>query len=191
MIKLKGKVVNVSAGGNDDLSKDRQEQIEITFDGITGDHHAGPSRVAYSGEREAKGTVLRNDRQWSGISIEELNEISERLDLAEPLTASTVGANLCVTGIPDFSLLPRGTRIKFPSGAALTIEEYNPPCIDMGNEIALKHTTNAGEPVIARNWLKPAAGRRGVVGVIDVPGVIQVGDDITVEVFEPPLIRRY
>lgn len=191
MKKLKGRVVSVCAGGADDLSKQEQEQITVDFAGVVGDHHAGPSRAAYSGDREPKGARLRNDRQWSGVSVEELAEISERLDLREPISASTLGANLCFEGIPDFSLLPRGTRLKFASGAALTVEEYNPPCLDMGHKVAEKHATRSGDPLKPNQWLKPAAGRRGIVGVVDVPGVITAGDEVTVEVFETPVIRRF
>jgi hypothetical protein len=189
--RLTGKVIAVSTGGNEDLSKDEQDQIDVEFNGIKGDHHAGASRVAYSGDREPKGTVIRNDRQWSAVSLEELTEISQRLDLSKPLRANTVGANLCIEGIPDMSLLPRGSRLKFPSGTALTVEEYNPPCLDMGAEIARKHQTKSGAALSADQWLKPAAGRRGIVGVVDVPGTIFVGDVVTVEVFQQPRIHRY
>ena len=189
--KISGKVVAVSCGGRDDLSKAACAQIEVDFTGIVGDTHAGATRVAYAGEREPKGSVLRNDRQWSGVAIEELAEISRQLDLTEPLSASTLGANLCVEGIPDFSLLPRGSRLKFPSGAALVVEEYNPPCMDMGAQIARKHKTTSGRALTNGQWIKPAAGRRGVVGVVDVPGTIAVGDEVLVEVFEAPLIERY
>ena len=119
---MKATVTAVSSGGEDDLSKTVQEAIEVNFEGIVGDHHAGPSRKAYSGEREPKGTVLRNDRQWSAVSDEELAEMSERLDLDTPLAAHTLGANLCIRGVPELSRLPRGTRLKFPSGAALIVE---------------------------------------------------------------------
>ena len=191
MKRMEGRVVSVSAGGADDLSKQAREEIEVAFDGIVGDHHAGPSREAYKGEREAEGTVLRNDRQWSAISLEELTIISGMLDLSEPISASTVGANLCFEGIPDLSLLPRGTRFKFPSGAALTVEEYNPPCIDMGEQIAAKHERRDGQPLAPRDWLRPASGRRGIVGVVDVPGTIRAGDVVTVELFETPKIPRF
>ena len=190
MTVISAQVVAVSAGGNDDLSKNEFDQIEVDFNGIVGDHHAGASREAYSGDRESKGTMLRNDRQWSGVSVEELAEISEQLDLAEPLAASTLGANLCFAGIPDFSLLPRGTRLKFPSGAALVVEEYNPPCLYMSAEVALKHATRSGTSLTKGQWQKPASGRRGVVGVVDVPGVIRAGDEVVVDVFETPDIRR-
>ncbi len=187
---MKATVTAVSAGGAEDLSKAPMDAIEVNFGGIVGDHHAGASREAYAGEREPKGTVLRNDRQWSAVSDEELAFMSERLELAEPISASTLGANLCFSGLRDLSLLPRGTRFKFPSGAALTVEEYNPPCRDMSIEVAKKHVTRSGEPLEPGAWQRAAMGRRGIVGVVDVPGAIRVGDEVEVEVFEPPVIER-
>jgi len=191
MADLEGRVVAVAAGGNSNLGKTACEDIRVGFDGIEGDVHAGPSRKAFSGEREAKGTVMRNDRQWSAVSVEELAEISASLDLREPLSPDVLGANLCIEGIPEFSLLPRGSRLKFPSGAALTVEEYNPPCIQMGAQIASRYTKRDGQALTPGAWLKPAAGRRGVVGVVDVPGTIHRGDTVQVELFNPPVIKRH
>ena len=185
------RVVAVSHGGNEDLSKQPADEIEVNFSGIVGDRHAGASRETWAGEREPKGTRVRNDRQWSGVSVEELAFMNQQLDLAEAIVASTLGANVCVEGIEDFSLLPRGTRLKFPSGAALVVEEYNPPCIDMSMQIAGKHLTRSGQSLGKQQWMKVAAGRRGVVGMVDVPGVIRVGDEVQVDVFQPPEIRRF
>ena len=191
MKQLNGTVVSVHAGKNEDLSKQALESIEVDFEGIAGDAHRGTSRTAFSGEREPKGTILRNDRQWSGVSVEELAIISEKLDLSETLRPDTLGANICVEGIPDFSLLPRGTRLVFPSGAALIVEEYNPPCTDMGAQVAAKYSTQSGEPLTPKQWLKPAHGRRGVVGMVDVADTISTGDEILVQVFETPRIMPY
>lgn len=189
MKQLNGTVVSVHSGVNEDLSKQALDSIDVDFEGITGDAHRGMSRTAFSGEREPKGTILRNDRQWSGLSVEELATISEQLDLTETLHPETLGANICVQGIPDFSLLPRGTRLVFPSGAALIVEEYNPPCSEMGEQIVAKYQTRSGEPLTAKQWLKPAHGRRGVVGMVDVAGTIRTGDDVLVQVFEEPRIK--
>ena len=43
----------------------------------------------------------RNERQWSAVSVEELAEIRDAMDLNEPLTAASVGANICLTGLPE------------------------------------------------------------------------------------------
>jgi MOSC domain-containing protein YiiM len=157
--------------------------------GFAGDKHGGPSRTTWEGERQPAGTVRRNERQWSGVSVEELEVITERLGLTEPLSPETLGANLCIEGIPEFSLLPKGTLLVFPSGAELLVEEYNPPCSDMGGQIASQYSTLSGEPLSAQDWLRPASGRRGVVGVIEVPGEIHSGDEVTVRIYCEPDIR--
>ena len=69
MKQLNGIVVSVHSGKNEDLSKQSLASIDVDFDGFAGDAHRGNSRVAFSGDREPKGTILRNDRQWSGVSV--------------------------------------------------------------------------------------------------------------------------
>jgi hypothetical protein len=59
----------------------------------------------------------------------------------------------------------------------------------MGARIASKHATRSGQPLAANAWLRPASGRRGVVGVIDVPGEIRTGDEVEIRVYEEPDIR--
>jgi hypothetical protein len=186
---LKGRVVSLHAGKNADLSKQPQASLKAEIGGFAGDKHQGPVRETWEGEWEPAGTIRRNERQWSGVSIEELEHITQRLDLTEPLSPATLGANLCVEGIPEFSLLPKGTRLLFPSGAVLLVEEYNPPCSDMGAQIASKYASRSNQPITDKMWLRPASGRRGVVGVIDVPGEIRAGDEVEVRVYEDPVIR--
>ena len=94
---LTGKLVSVHAGDNEDLSKDTRESLSVEIGGFAGDRHQGPVQEAWEGEWEPAGTRRRNERQWSGISVEELTYITERLDLTEPLTPETLGANLCVS----------------------------------------------------------------------------------------------
>jgi hypothetical protein len=183
------KIVSLQMGENDDLSKQNRDSLFAEIGGFAGDSHQGDSREAYDGDWEPEGTIRRNERQWSAVSVEELAHITERLGLTEPLRPSTVGANLCVEGIPEFSLLPKGTKLVFPSGAVLLIEEYNPPCSDMGKQVLAKYSSSTGALENNQSWLRPASGRRGVVGVIDVPGEIRTGDEVEVRVYEEPVIR--
>jgi len=186
---LMGRVVSLHVGNNEDLSKQPQASLRAEIGGFTGDKHKGPVRGTWEGEGWPTGTIRRNERQWSGVSTEELDHITQRLELTEPLSPTTLGANLCVEGIPEFSLLPKGTTLVFPSGAVLLVEEYNPPCSDMGAQIASKYATRSNQPLTDKTWLRPASGRRGVVGVIDFPGEIRVGDEVEVRVYEEPDIR--
>jgi hypothetical protein len=186
---LKGRIVSVHTGNNADLSKQPQTSLTAEIGGFAGDKHQGPERKTWEGEWDPPDTIRRNERQWSGVSVEELAHITERLELSEPLSPATLGANLCIEGIPEFSLLPKGTRLVFPSGAVLLVEEYNPPCTDMGAQIASKYSTCSNQPLTDKMWLRPASGRRGVVGVIDVPGEIRAGDEVEVWLYEEPVIR--
>jgi MOSC domain-containing protein YiiM len=183
---LKGTVVSVHAGDNADLSKDEQPSITVELDGIVGDRHRGPSRRCWAGDKQSEGTLRRNERHWTAVSAEELEEISADMDLAEPLTAAELGANLCIAGIAQLSRLPKGSVLKFPSGAELVVVEYNPPCHDMGRQLAARHSTKAGEPVASTAFSKAAKLKRGVLGIVDVPGTISAGDTVEVEVYEHP-----
>jgi hypothetical protein len=186
MTKIFGTLVSVHIGVEDEFSKVPQTAVQAELDGFAGDRHKGFSRIAYEGDTEREGTLRRNNRQWTGVSVEELAMISTRMNLREPLSAETLGANICVEGIPDFSRLAKGDRLIFPSGATLIVENYNPPCTDMSEKIASQHTTNSGEPLGRMDFCKQAMRIRGVVGSIDVPGAINTGDEVIVQVYKPP-----
>jgi len=184
--KLVARVVSVHAGSNDDLSKEERPTIQVELDGIVGDRHRSYLRETWPGDKQPEGTIRRNERQWSAVSLEELAKLTEMLDLSEPLSPATLGANLCLEGIRELSRLPKGTLLKFPSGAELSVEEYNPPCHDMGKQLAAKHTTQSGETLASTVFSKAAKLTRGVVGVVEVAGTIGAGDEVTVEIYETP-----
>jgi MOSC domain-containing protein YiiM len=188
---LTAKVLSVHAGANEDRSKPDLPSIRVEFDGVVGDKHRSYTRKTWAGDKQPRGAVRRNERQWSAVSLEELREISGALDLRHSLLASTLGANLCLQGIDEFSRLPKGTLLKFPSGAELCVEEYNPPCLDMGTRLAAKHETRGGERLSATAFSGAARLLRGLVGVVEVPGEILAGDEVTIELYEhPSWLRR-
>ena len=180
------RVVSVHAGSNDDLSKDEHSNIQVELDGVVGDRHQSYDRQTWQGDKQPKGTVRRNERQWSAVSVEELAGIQDAMDLNEALTATCLGANLCLAGVNELSRLPKGTLLKFPSGAVLMVEEYNPPCQEMGGKLASKYTTRSGEPLSPSAFPKAATHTRGVVGVVDVAGTISAGDEVTILIYEMP-----
>jgi MOSC domain-containing protein YiiM len=184
--KLVAKVVSVHAGSNDDLSKEERPGIQVELDGVVGDRHRSFERSTWAGDKQPEGTTRRNERQWSAVSVEELDEIQAAMDLNEPLTAASLGANLCLQGVQQLSRLPKGTLLKFPSGAELSVEEFNPPCHDMGKNLASIHTTRSGKELASTAFSKAAKLSRGVVGVVEVAGAISAGDAVTIEIFETP-----
>ena len=186
MAKLNARVVSVHAGSNDDMSKEEHASIEVALDGIVGDAHRSYVRKTWAGDKQPEGTLRRNERQWSAVSVEELAAIQEAMGLTKSPTATELGANLCLSGIRDLSRLPKGTVLRFPSGAELIVEEYNPPCHDMGKKLAGSHTTQSGKPLSSTAFSSAAKLTRGIVGVVDVPGLISAGDEVQVEVYETP-----
>jgi len=168
------------------LSKDEHPSIQVELDGIVGDRHQSYERSTWAGDKQPEGTIRRNERQWSAVSTEELAGIQAAMDLSETLTATDVGANICLHGVPELSRLPKGTVLKFPSGAELIVVEYNPPCHDMGKKLASRYTTNSGKPLSSTAFSKAAKLTRGIVGVVDVAGVISAGDEVTIELYETP-----
>ena len=190
MTKLLAQVVSVHAGSNDDLSKGEHPSIQIELDGVVGDRHRSYERRTWRGDKQPEGSIRRNERQWSAVSIEELAEIQDAMDLTEPPNATDLGANLCLSGLPELSRMPKGTLLKFPSGAELMVEEYNPPCHDMGKKLAAKYTTRSGEAVSSTAFSKAAKLNRGVVGVVEAVGAISAGDELTVEIYESPAWLR-
>jgi MOSC domain-containing protein YiiM len=189
--KLKATVVSVHAGSNDDMSKQEHASIDVELDGIVGDAHRSYSRKTWAGDKQAEGTVRRNERQWSAVSVEELADIQDAMDLVDPPTPTELGANLCLSGISELSRLPKGTVLRFPSGAELLVEEYNPPCHDMGKKLAETRATRSGNPLSSTSFSKAAKLSRGIVGVVEVAGVINTGDAVEVELYATPtwLIR--
>ncbi len=186
MKKIVAQVVSVHVGAQDKLSKEEHSGIQLALDGVVGDRHQSYERSCWARDKQPEGTIRRNERQWSAVSTEELAEIQDAMDLSESLTAANLGANLCITGVAELSRLPKGTVLRFPSGAELIVEEYNPPCHDMGKKLASMYTTNSGEPLSSTAFSKAAKLNRGVVGVVDVAGVINAGDEVTVELYESP-----
>ena len=180
------KVISVHAGSRDDMSKPRQDFITAALDGIVGDAHAGYTRECWSGDKQSKGTVRRNERQWSAVSVEELEQISRDMDLGEMLSAECIGANICLAGIDHLSRLPKGSLMRFSSGAELCVEEYNPPCLDMGKKIAKSYRTRSGGFLEETAFSKAARLSRGLVGVVEAAGQIAEGDEVTITVYEHP-----
>ncbi len=187
MKTINATVVSVHTGPSDQFSADEQPSIQVEFDGIVGDRHRSYKRAAWSGnDKQAEGTIRRNERQWSAASVEELAETQEAMDLVDPLTAAAVGVNLCFEGISELSRLPKGTILRFPSGAELMVEEFNPPCLGMGKKLAETMQTRSGKTLEDTAFSKASKLTRGLVGVVEVTGEIKRGDDVEVIIYEHP-----
>ena len=157
------------------------------MDGVISDRHAGFERVTWEGDdKQVANTLRRNERQWSAVSSEELDEISEKMNLRVPLNAGDIGANFCVSGTNNFSKLPKGTIFKFDSGVELIVEEYNPPCLGMSKNLAQNILDKNGNVLDETLFLQVAKYLRGLVGVVEVPGMIHKNDEFLIIPYTSP-----
>jgi len=158
--------------------------LDLDHHGIPGDLHHGSLRRA--GAREPwlkRGTVLRNDRQLSALCTTELARTAEALGIAA-LPPEWIGGNLLIDGLPAFSQIAPGSRLtigggwggkgRFDGSAVLRVEAYNAPCRLAGRAVA----TAMGKPGLEFAFVKAAAGLRGLVLSIDLPGRIAPGDAV-------------
>ena len=188
MKKIIGKIDSLFLGViEEELIKRSVKQLEFRLDGVIGDRHAGFERVTWEGDdKQVANTLRRNERQWSAVSSEELDEISEKMNLRVPLNAGDIGANFCVSGANNFSKLPKGTIFKFDSGVELIVEEYNPPCLGMSKNLAQKILDKNGNVLDETLFLQVAKYLRGLVGIVEVPGMIHKNDEFLIIPYTPP-----
>jgi hypothetical protein len=161
------------------LEKSEVDRLELQFSGIKGDFHAGLTRKSdvRTIKQYARDTDIRNVRQLTIVSEEELVEIADRMGIPE-MKAEWLGANLVTSGIPDLTLLTPSTRLQFPSGATIVIDMENFPCRQVADVVAQYH------PEPRAGLVTSAMHKRGVTAWVEREGVINGGDDIIVWV--PP-----
>jgi hypothetical protein len=156
-----------------------QLRVNVTFEGFEDDRHSG---ITHPSDGRTpfypRGTEIRNHRQVSLVSVEELAQIAGALNLPE-VRPEWLGANLLVEGIPSFTLLPYMTRLFFGSGAVLVVTDETLPCSDPGKVLEEQFPQVSG---LAAEFPRAALHRSGLVAVVDRPGVIQVGDELRLHI---------
>lgn len=156
------------------------ERVTARFAGLDGDAHAGLTRPSCSRVRAQypeRGTEIRNTRQVSVLSVEELAETAAALRVPA-LPPEWVGANLTLAGIRALTMLPPASRLVFEGGAVLTVDMENAPCQFPAREIEVEH------PGRGKGYKAAAQGRRGVTAWVEREGVIALGEAVRLHV--PP-----
>ena len=169
-------------GEGDTLRATPFQTVEATLDGFPGETHGGPTRPACTRVKTQypRGTEIRNVRQLTILSAEEMADIAARMEM-ETIDPAWLGASMIIEGIPDFSHVPPSSRLMAPSGAGITIDMENRPCIYPGREIE-KEAEGFGKR------FKPAAtGRRGVTAWMEYGGRLSVGDELVLHGPDQPL----
>lgn len=175
---LIGRAVRVLIGPEpkNHVTRDMPE-VKVSFEGFVGDRHAGLTRPAdVRTPWFPKGTLVRNTRQVSIVSTEELELVAEALGVPQVL-AAWLGGNLELAGVPRLTQLPPGTRLFFPEDATLVVDGENEPCRKSGRAVEARHPERQG---LASRFVKAAHQRRGLVAWVERPGLIRPGDKVRV-----------
>lgn len=159
------------------LRSERLSEVEMGFAGIDGESHGGLTRASCSRVRaqHPRGTEIRNLRQLSILSAEELEIIGKEIGL-DAVSPDQVGASLVVRGIPDFTHIPPSSRLQAPSGMTLIIDMENRPCtlpVPVIDEDA---------PGKGKGFTAAAVNRRGVTASVERPGKLRIGDALRLHI---------
>ena len=158
----------------------RSEAVETafaTYAGFEGDFHAGLTRKSCVRVKDQHpvGTEIRNVRQLTILSAEDLDQIANAMDLpaVDPLL---LGASLVLKGIPDFTFVPPGSRLQAVNGTTLVVDVENGPCNFPAREI------EKDEPGHGKAFKAAAKGRRGVCSWVEREGQLSIGDTLRLHI---------
>ena len=157
-------------------------EMALSFAGFAGESRAGLTRPSDSRvlSQYRRGTPIRNTRQLSILSAEELDAIAAAMGLPA-LDPALVGASMVIRGIPDFSLVPPSSRLQDEaSGTTLTIDMENRPCTLPARPIEARH------PGTGKAFKRAAVHRRGVTAWVEREGTIRLGATLRLHVPDQP-----
>ncbi len=157
------------------------DQMQLGFAGNKNESHAGLTRASCSRVKTQypRGTEIRNTRQLSIVSQEELDKIAAHMGIKQ-FDPAWIGASIVIKGIPDFTLVPPSSRLQGVSGATLTVDLENRPCV-LPAPVINQEMPDAGAK------FKPAAKNlRGVTAWVEREGILRVGDEIVLHIPDQP-----
>lgn len=157
------------------LASDSLRALRLSLAGPEGEAHGGATRPSCSRVLDLypRDTEIRNARQLSVLSAEELAEIAAALSL-DAVDPAWLGATMVVAGVPDLSHLPPSSRLQFGAqGApAIVVDMNNRPCHLPAPVI------EAARPGHGRGFKAAAEGRRGMTAWVERAGTVTVGDPV-------------
>jgi hypothetical protein len=135
------------------------DEVFASYAGVEGEVHAGLTRASCSRvlSQYPRDTDIRNVRQFSIVSAEDVAEIAARMGI-------------------DFTHLPPSSRLQFNGGATLVVDMENRPCTLPARGIEERF------PGFGAKFKPAAQGRRGVTAWVEREGALRVGAGVTLHV---------
>ncbi len=181
--RLKGAVRQLLKTDTKELETFPRDALTINWDGIENERHAGVTRPSSGLEPwYQRGTTMRNYRQISLISVEDLSNIATTLNLPK-IEAGWLGNQIVIEGIADLSLLPPRTILFFEGGVSLRVDGYNAPCRFAGKSVAIRYPER-DQTALELDFVKAGQQKRGLVAMVERPGTITAGEQVTARLWE-------
>lgn len=151
-------------------------EMPLTLAGLDGEVHAGLTRPSCSRVTALypRGTTIRNTRQLSLMSAEELAGIGAEMGL--DFDPAWAGASVVIAGIPDFTHLPPSSRLQGPDGVTLVVDMENRPCQEPAVTMA-RATGGQG-----KTFKTAAEGMRGITAWVEREGAFRLGERVRLHV---------
>ncbi|WP_281992610.1 MOSC domain-containing protein [Sulfitobacter geojensis] len=153
------------------------QEAFASYAGFEGDYHAGLTRKSCVRvkSQHPEGTEIRNVRQFSIVSAEELAAIAAVIG-SETLDPVLLGASIVVEGIDDFTHVPPNARLQAANGTTIVVDMQNGPCNFPAREI------EKNVPGHGKGFKAAAKGRRGVCAWVEREGQLKVGDTLRLHI---------
>lgn len=159
------------------------DRLSCDIEGLRGDRHYG--HALQSGGRQKRlykrDTAIRNTRQWTAISTDELSAVQQNLTLSQKLLPNHIGFNCQIDGLGPITQLPPLTHLVFSAQSVFTPGRADDvvwvvyaevlPCKIAGSAVADQFQ----QPALATAFPKAAMGLRGCTGYVDKGGTIKNG----------------
>ncbi|MFU8777812.1 MAG: MOSC domain-containing protein [Roseovarius sp.] len=164
------------------LEAESLDAVDVTFAGVAGEEHAGLTRPSCSRvvSQHPKGTEIRNARQFSLLSAEDMAALAAAMGIAR-LDPAWLGASLVIAGIPDLSHLPPSSRLQGPDGVTLVVDMENRPC-HLPAKVIETHA-----PGFGAKFKRAAVGRRGVTAWVEREGRLALGQMLRLHIPDQPV----
>jgi MOSC domain-containing protein YiiM len=166
-----------------DLQSTALDEMPLDLSGFAAEAHGGLTRLSDSRvlAQHPRGTEIRNTRQLSVLSAEDLDAIAAEMGL-DAVHPGLLGASMVLRGIPDFSHVPPSSRLQDEhSGATLIVDMENRPCALPAKPIEAHH------PGHGHAFRAAARGRRGVTASVERAGTIRHGATLRLHIPDQPV----